>query len=183
MILWGDFMDYQKRLFLKSAVIGIGLLAFGVSFDSLSFAERVTKENYLYKKEVLDDKYPLVLSHIRVDERVREREMLPLSCSINYNGKTYIVDERHNAELTIGKGVVFVKAPEGAVFYVKNVPNLSVKVDDTLFYFTGDTAILDRNNVKKTFNSNEVKFIVYDYLNRVLRYRKIGSEDLIQESF
>lgn len=176
-------MDYKKRLFLKSAVVSIGLLSLGVSFDSLSFAEEVTKDNYVYKEEVLDDKYPLVLSHININEKAKRSDVKKIDCIINYNGKEYVVDKIHNAILSTNEGNILIKSQRKISFNVKNIPNLKVKADDILITFTGDTVILDRNNVKKTFNSNEVEHVVYDYLHRALKYRKIDGKDLIQESF
>ena len=82
-------MNKSRRLFIKkSLVLAVSMCIF--SGNTVYAEEVVTKDNYIYKNETIDNNYQLKLLHILVPEKAK-RNILQNDYEITYNNKKYIV--------------------------------------------------------------------------------------------
>ena len=82
-------MNKSRRLFIKkSLVLAVSMCIF--NGNTVYAEEVVTKDNYIYKNEIIDNNYQLKLLHILVPEKAK-RYILRNDYEITYNNKKYIV--------------------------------------------------------------------------------------------
>ena len=146
-------MNKSRRLFIKkSLVLAVSMCV--LSGNAVYAEEVVTRDNYIYKNEILDKNYQLILRHTLVHEKAK-RDILRNDYEIIYNNKAYVVKNEHNFFLLGKKG---------------KIVNLKVKVDDVVVEFNNDTVIVKRNNLEKVYKNESSVRVLYDLEKRVIKY-------------
>lgn len=163
-------MNKSRRLFIKkSLVLAVSICVF--SGNAVYCEEVVTKDNYIYKNEIIDNNYQLKLLHILVPEKAK-RNILQNDYEITHNNKKYIVKNEHNFLLLGKSGKVVTKGPTFIQIIPEKINNLKVKVDDVVVEFNNDTVIIKRNNLEKVYKNESSARIIYDFERRVIKYLK-----------
>lgn len=163
-------MNKSRRLFIKkSLVLAVSMCIF--NGNTVYAEEVVTKDNYIYKNEIIDNKYQLKLLHILVPEKAK-RDILRNDYEITYNNKKYIVKNEHNFFLLGKSGKIVAKGPTFIQIIPEKINNLKVKVDDVVVEFNNDTVIVKRNNLEKVYKNESSARIIYDFERRVIKYLK-----------
>lgn len=163
-------MNKSRRLFIKkSLVLAVSMCIF--NGNTVYAEEVVTKDNYIYKNEIIDNKYQLKLLHILVPEKAK-RDILRNDYEITYNNKKYIVKNEHNFFLLGKSGKIVAKGPTFIQIIPEKINNLKVKVDDVVVEFNNNTVIVKRNNLEKVYKNESSARIIYDFERRVIKYLK-----------
>ena len=176
-------MNKSRRFFIKkSLVLAVSMCV--LSGNAVYAEEVVTRDNYIYKNEILDKNYQLILRHTLVPEKAK-RDILRNDYEIIYNNKAYVVKNEHNFFLLGKKGKIVAKGPTFIQIIPEKINNLKVKVDDVVVEFNNDTVIVKRNNLEKVYtvivkrNNLEKVYknessarIIYDFERRVIKYLK-----------
>lgn len=163
-------MNKSRRLFIKkSLVLAVSMCV--LSGNAVYAEEVVTRDNYIYKNEILDKNYQLILRHTLVPEKAK-RDILRNDYEIIYNNKAYVVKNEHNFFLLGKKGKIVAKGPTFIQIIPEKINNLKVKVDDVVVEFNNDTVIVKRNNLEKVYKNESSARIIYDFERRVIKYLK-----------
>ena len=161
-------MNKSRRLFIKkSLVLAVSMCI--LNGNTVYAEEVVTKDNYIYKNEIIDNNYQLKLLHTLVPEKAK-RYILKNDYEITYNNKKYIVKNEHNFFLLGKSGNIVAKGPTFIQIIPEKINNLKVKVDDVVVEFNNDTVIVKRNNLEKVYKNESSARIIYDFEKRVIKY-------------
>lgn len=163
-------MNKSRRLFIKkSLVLAVSMCIF--NGNTVYAEEVVTKDNYIYKNEIIDNNYQLKLLQTLVPEKAK-RNILQNDYEITYNNKKYIVKNEHNFFLLGKSGKIVAKGPTFIQIIPEKINNLKVKVDDVVVEFNNNAVIVKRNNLEKVYKNESSARIIYDFERRVIKYLK-----------